>query len=208
MPTLGETIAAIRDDINRGSDFDARIQKAIVNAIEFYKGRRYKFNTRRTEITLAGEYTSFSVDLIQIDYLTLLASNYRKPLQRRTPAWINDHRRDISFSAEPVFFAAMTRAIRLDCPPDQTYSASIFYHYHLTGISLSTSDTATTNAWLSDAYELITCHAMAEVYEKYIQGPEALQQAQVMKQRAADFEPELKGIATSDQKSGHIKGCI
>lgn len=208
MATLGQTIGEIREDLNRGTDFDTRIQRAIANAIDFYKARRYSFNTRRTEILLTGEYHSFSVDLITVDYLTLLASNYRKPLQKRTPGWINNHRRDLSFSAEPVFYCIETKALRFDCPPDRTYSASIYYHFALTGISLSTSDSTTSNAWLTEAKQLITAHAMAEVLEVYIQGPEALAHAKTMKDRAMDFESELAAYAAKQQRSGKINGCI
>lgn len=214
MATLGQMISAIRTDINRGSDFEARIQEAIHNAIQFYKVNRYGFNTKRTTVEFTSEYHSFSVDLIQVDYLTLLRSNYRKPLQKRTPGWINDYRRATSFSAEPVFYCIQTRALRLDHPPDQTYSCSIFYHYDISGISLSTSDSMTANAWTTEAYELIKTHAMAEVLEVYIQGPEAVAQAGVLKARIVG-SPELPGLESQlkrqgvrQQRSGKIKGCI
>lgn len=206
--TLGSVVAQIRGDINRGTDFDIRIHQAIVNAIEFYKARRYNFNTRRTEITVTGEYYSFSVDLITVDYLTLLGNNYRKPLIKRTAGFINEDRTDRSFSAEPVFYAMQTNALRFDCPPDRTYSMSIFYHFHLTGISLSTSDSTTTNAWLSDAYELIKSHAEAEVREVYIGGDEEIKMAAVLKARARDFEPELKRFTNKQQKSGRVRPVL
>lgn len=214
MATLGAMIGAIRSDINRGTDFDTRIQEAIHNAIQFYKSNRYGFNTKRTTVEFTTEYHSFSVDLLEIDYLTLLGSNYRKPLYRRTPQWINDHRRATSASAEPVFYCMQTRAIRLDHPPDRTYSCSIYYHYDLAGISLSTSDSTTSNAWTTEAYELIKTHAMAEVLEVYIQGPESYAQAEVLKNRIRGtpdmpgLEAQLKRQGVKQQRSGKVKGHL
>lgn len=214
MATLGGMIAAIRSDINRGTDFDARIQEAIHNAIQHYKSNRYAFNTKRTTIEFATEYHSFSVDLIEVDYLTLLGSNYRKPLQKRTPQWINDHRRGTSTSSEPVFYCIQTRALRLDYPPDRTYSCSIYYHYDISGVSLSTSDSTTSNAWTTEAYELIKTHAMAEVCEVYIQGPEAFAQADVLKGRIRGtpdmpgLESKLKSLGAKQQRSGKVRGHL
>lgn len=216
MATLGGMIAAIRGDLDRGTSFDARIQEAIVNAIDFYKANRYGFNTKRTTVQFTTEYHSFSVDLIEVDYLTLLASNYRKPLQKRTPRWINDFRRATSFSAEPVFYCMQTRALRLDHPPDRTYSCSIFYHYDLGGISLSTSDSLTSNAWTTEAYELIKTHATVEMLEVYIKNDDAFKEAQVLRLRIAGdpaqgiegLENRLAKAGAKQQRSGHVKGHL
>lgn len=206
MATLGAAITAIRGDLNRSTDFDARIQEAIVNAIKFYRARRYGFNTKRSTIVLAGEFTSLSSDFIEIDYAKLEVGTRLEPLVERTYTWLNEQKRETSFSSEPIWFAIQERQLRVYPPPDQSYSTQIHYLYDLTGISLSTSDTTTTNAWLDEGYEVIRLHATVEVLEMYIDGPEAQAKADRMRLREIEAERELKRRANREQSSGSIRG--
>lgn len=208
MPTLGAAIAAIRGDLNRSTDFDARIQEAIANAIKFYRARRYGFNTKRSTIVLAGEFTSLSTDFIEIDYAKLEVSTRLKPLVERTYTWLNDMKRDVSLSSEPVWFAIQERLLRVYPPPDASYSTQIHYLYDLPGISLSTSDTTTSNAWLDEGYEVIRLHATVEVLEMYIDGPDAQAKADRLRLREAEAERELKRRANREQSSGQVKGVM
>jgi len=57
VTTLGGAIADIRGDLNRDSTFDTRIQQALINAIKFYRARRYGFNTRRETLLITREFT-------------------------------------------------------------------------------------------------------------------------------------------------------
>jgi hypothetical protein len=206
MPTLGAAVAAIRGDLNRSTDFDARIQEAIVNAIKFYRARRYGFNTKRKTIQLAGEFTSLTANFIELDYAKLLVSTRFKPMYERTYTWIDEQMRDRSLSAEPVWYAVQNRNIRVYPPPDQSYSVQIAFLYDLTGISLSTSDSTTSNAWLDEGYEVIRTHATVEVLEMYIDGPEALAKADRLRARELEAERELKRRANREQSSGNIRG--
>src|ERR1041384_1117477 len=208
MPTLGAAIAAIRGDINRSTDFDARIQEAIVNAIKFYRARRYGFNTKRSTIVLAGEFTSLSTDFIEMDYAKLEVGSRLKPLVERTYTWINEAKTDASFSSEPVWFGLQERLLRVYPSPDQSYSVQLHYLYDLTGISLSTSDTTTSNAWLDEGYEVIRLHATVEVLEMYIDGPEATAKADRMRLREIEAERELKRRANREQSSGSLRGSM
>src|SRR6185503_17339128 len=103
--TLGQAIASIRNDLNRSTDFDARIQEALVNAMKYYRARRYGFNTKRKTIILAGEFTSLTANFIELDYAKLLVSTRFKPMYERTYTWIDERLRDRSLSAEPIWFA-------------------------------------------------------------------------------------------------------
>ncbi len=208
MPTLGAAIAAIRGDLNRSTDFDARIQEAIVNAIRFYRARRYGFNVKRATIELAGEFTSLSSDFVEIDYAKLEVGSTLKSLFERTYTWLNETMRDASLSSEPVWFAIQERQLRVYPPPDRSYSTQIHYLYDLTGISLSTSDTTTSNAWLDEGYEVIRLHATVEVLEMYIDGPDAQAKADRLRLREVEAERELKRRANREQSSGQIKGVM
>lgn len=206
MTTLGGAIADIRGDLNRDSSFDARIQSALISAIRFYRAHRFGFNSKRKTMVLASEFTSLTANFMEMDYAKLELTGRLKPLYERTYTWINDRMIDPSLSSEPLYFAIQNRNLRVFPPPDQSYSVQIHYLYDLSDISASTSDTATTNAWFDEGYELIRLHASVEVLEMYIDGPDALQKAQVLRQREADAQKELKRRANREQSSGNIKG--
>lgn len=206
MPTLGQAIASIRGDLNRDSTFDTRIQEALANAIRFYRAHRYGFNTKRKTFQLAGEYTSLTANFIEIDYAKLQISSRYKPLVERTYTWLNEHMRFQSLSAEPLWFAIQDRNLRVYPPPDQSYSCEIHYLFDISGISVSTSDSTTTNAWFDEGYDLIRLHASVEMLEMYIDGPDAVQKAQVLRNREVETEKELKRRANREQSSGNIRG--
>ena len=208
MATLGAAITRIRTDIDRGTDFDARIQEALVSAMQFYRARRYGFNTKRKDFSISSEFTSLTATFIEIDYAKLTVSNFLKPLQERTYTELNNRMRDRSLSDEPVFYAIQNRNLRVYPPPNASYSVEISMLYDINSISLSTSDSTTTNAWLDEGYELIRLHATVEVLETYIDGPEALQKADRLRSREDQVERELKKRANLEQSSGNIKGCM
>ena len=207
--TLGQMIADIRSDLDRGTDFDARIQQAIANAIEFYKFRRYRFNTGRTTLQVSAERTSLSFDMLAVDDAVLQVDGQRiRQLVGRTTRWINAEKTDEDWTSEPVYYAIEDHTLRLFPPPDRTYSIEMWAHYDYTGISASTSDSASANPWLTGAWELIKSHAQAEVLEVYIKGDEALQQANVLKARAIGAERELRrGAGLVNQEAG-IRPCM
>jgi hypothetical protein len=206
MTTLGGAISDIRGDLNRDTTFDARIQQALVNAIKFYRARRYGFNAKRKTFQLAGEFTSLTANFIEIDYAKLHVGTRYKPLPERNYNWLNEQMQFQSLSSEPVWFAIQDRNLRVYPPPDQSYSVEIHYLYDITGISLSTSDTATSNAWLDEGYDVIRLHAAIEVLELYIDGPEALVKADRLRLREVESEKELKRRANLEQSSGTIRG--
>jgi len=206
MTTLGGAIADIRGDLNRDTTFDARIQQALVNAIKFYRARRYGFNTKRKTFQLAGEFTSLTANFIELDYAKLQIGTRYKPLPERNYNWLNEQMRFQSLSSEPQWVSVQDRNLRVYPPPDQSYSCEIHYLFDITGISLSTSDSTTSNAWLDEGYDVIRLHATIEVLELYIDGPDALAKADRLRIREAESEKELKRRANREQSSGTIRG--
>lgn len=206
MPTLGQTIATIRGDLNRDTTYDTRIQAALANAILFYRARRFGFNTKRKTFQLAGEYTSLTANFIEIDYAKLQVGTRYKPLVERTAVRMNEKMTFQSLSSEPLWYTVIDRNLRVYPPPDQSYSCEIHYLYDISDISISTSDSTTTNVWFTEGYDLIRLHAMVEMLEMYIDGPEAVQKAQVLRLREQETEKELKRRANREQSSGRITG--
>jgi hypothetical protein len=208
MTTLGGAIADIRGDLNRDTTFDSRIQQALISAIKFYRARRYGFNVKRKTFQLAGEFTSLTANFIEIDYAKLQIGTRYKPLPERNYNWLNERMRFQSLSSEPTWFAIQDRNLRVYPPPDQSYSCEIHYLFELTDISLSTSDSTTSNAWFNEGYELIRLHATIEMLELYIDGPDALTKADRLRLREAEAEKELKRRANREQSSGTIRGHL
>jgi hypothetical protein len=87
----------------------------------------------------------------------------------------------------------------------------MFYLFDLqngpTSISLSSSDSTSSN-WLEEGYELIKTHAMVEVLENYIDGPDAYAKADRLRLREALVENELKRRANREQSSGRVRGVL
>lgn len=192
MSTLGQMIASIREDINRGTDFDARIQRAIVSAISYYKGRKYTFNVSRQTNLVTAEFTSLSVDMLTIEHarLQINGTNVRN-LIPRTTAWMNERDDNETETGEPIYYAVENRQLRLHPAPDQSYSVELYGHMDLQEISISTSSSTATNAWMTHGADLIRNHATAEVLAVYIKGDEALRDAEVHRQLAKQYNDEL-----------------
>ena len=211
MPQLATAVTEIRSDLNRSTDFNDRIRQALQHAVEFYRARRYGFNTKRKTFTVTSEYTSLTANFIEVDSLRLYKSNSIYPLDEITYTRMNCRARDVSFSSQPEEFALHNRQLRLYPAPDQTYSVEMFYLYDLqngvTSISLSASD-STSSAWLEEGWLLIKSHAMVEVLEEYIDGPDAQAKADRFRIREVQAENELKRRANREQSSGRIRGVL
>lgn len=134
MSGLATVVSRIREDINRGSDFDARIKRALNDSIHYYRAVRLGFNTKRKTFLASAEYTSLTANWVETDYLTLERSNYRNTLIQKTPDWINEERVSPSYSSEPIYYAIQNRQLRLFPAPDQSYSVEMSYLYDLGGV--------------------------------------------------------------------------
>jgi hypothetical protein len=210
VSTLGEMVARIREDINRGSDYDVRIKRAIAEAIRFYRSRRLGFNIKRAYavLTSGNEYVSLPTDWIEADFLQLNDGTRREPMDEVTYDWIEDQREDTNQRGQPFKYAIQHRTLRLYPIPDRTYTLMLSFQYELKDVSVSASDEAT-NAWLTDAEELTRKHAMSELYVLYIDGPESIVKGQLLRRDCSDeILPVLEAQAAREQSSGRIKAWI
>lgn len=211
MSGLATVVSRIREDINRGSDFDARIKRALNDSIHYYRAVRLGFNTKRKTFLASAEYTSLTANWVETDYLTLERSNYRNTLIQKTPDWINEERVSPSYSSEPIYYAIQNRQLRLFPAPDQSYSVEMSYLYDLggvltddTGADFSASDSFS-NAWLGEAEALIRMHATVDLLENFIDGPEAHAKAERLRLREEQELKQLKRRANREQGSGMIE---
>lgn len=207
MSTLGEMVARIREDIDRGTDFDTRIKRAIVDAIHFYRGSRLGFNLKRAYATLTSgnEYVSLPTDWIEADLLRLDQANRRDVLNEVTYDAMDERNQYALDRGVPCEYAIQHRTLRFYPIPDQTYTLMFSFQYELKDVSVSAADDAT-NGWLEDGEELIRKHAMSELYVLYIDGPESIAKGKLLRMECSDqILPVLESLAGREQSSGRIK---
>jgi len=210
VSTLGEMVRRIREDIDRGSNYDARIKRAIESAIKFYKARRFGFNVKRAYavLTSGNEYLSLPTDWIEADFLQLQRDNDRYPMQEVTYDWIEDQYGPTDERGQPYAYAIQHRTLRLYPIPDRTYTLMLSFQYELKEVSQSASN-GVTNAWMTEGEELIRKHAMADCLILYVDGAEAIAKGQMLKRECSDeIAVALESQAAREQSSGRIKAFM
>jgi hypothetical protein len=210
MSNLGQMVARIREDIDRGTSYDVRIKRAVASAIYFYRSKRLGFNVKRAYATLTSgnEYVSLPTDWIEADLLRLDKDGDREVLEEVTYDWIDDENVAGDQRGRPDKYAIQHRTLRLFPIPDQTYTLMFSFQYELKDVSASASD-GSSNAWLTDAEELIRKHAMSELYVLYIDGPDSVAKGQLLRMECSDqILPVLEAQAAREQSSGRIKAWM
>lgn len=210
MSTFGRMVERIREDLNRGTDFDDRIKQAIVDAIVFYTPNRLGFNTKRSRalITSGMEEVSLPLDWVEADFLRLEDNGDRMPFEEVGYDAIEDRRTNDNDRGTPQEYAIQHRQMRMWPIPDRSYTLVFSFQYELQNISLSSSD-AETNGWMTEARQLIEYRAKGDLLINYIDGEEAVQKGLIL-QRKADDEilPKLEARAAREQSAGRVKAFM
>jgi len=207
---LGTMVRRIREDVNRGSDFDARIKQAIVDAIYFYRNSRLGFNIKRARalLTSGNEQVSLPLDWIEADFLRLEEDGMRQTMEEVTYDWIEDRQENDSDRGKPYRYAIQHRELRVYPIPDRSYTLVLSFQYELQNVSINASD-GETNAWLIEAEQLIRKHAQGDLYVNYIDGPESIAKGQLLRRECSDeILPVLEALAGRQQSSGKFKPWI
>lgn len=210
MSTFGTMVERIREDIDRGTDFDTRIKNAICDAIVYYQTSRLGFNTKRARalITSGMEMLSLPLDWVEADYLRLEDDGQRIPFDEVTYGWIEDRRENDDDRGMPSKYAIQHREMRLWPIPDHSYTLVFSFQYELGGISICASD-ATTNAWMTEAEQLIRTWAMGDVLINYVDGPEATDKGLMLQAKAENtYLPKLEARAAREQSAGRLQGFL
>lgn len=204
--TLDQCIASIITDLNRGSEYSARVKEAIVDAIAFYAPTRLGFNTAIASVSWSeSTYQALPDNWLEMDYVRLTATSYREPLEERSTAWMNEL--DIPMSpilGRPNFYCIETRQIRVYPKPDQDYGATVAYLVALPEVSLS-ADGTVTNAWLDEGWPLIKARASIDLIENYLGGEELMQRVGRLMMREDTTLDSMKRRANREQGSGHVE---
>ena len=210
MATLGQVVAKIREDLNRGSDADTRIKRAVCEAIRFYRNHRLGWNIKRAYATLTSgnEYVSLPSDWIEADLLRLDQEDRRDVLEEVSYDWIDEENEYAAMRGRPMKYAIQHRTLRIYPTPDQTYTLMFSFQYELKDVSESASD-GVTNAWLDEGEELIRKHAQSDLLIHYIDGPEAIDKGRLIRMECSDqILPALESQAAREQSAGRIKAWL
>ena len=170
MTTFAILKARIADEIAR-TDLTANIITSVVSAVAFYERRRFYFNEATTTFsTVSGQDYYSSSDnaaiatLIEIDSLLVTESGTKSPVIATDFQFIADQNNSSSATGAPQFYCYYKRNIRLSPFPDAVYTMTMAYVARLTALSAD----ADTNAWTTDAEELIRCRAKWDLFSHVI----------------------------------------
>ncbi len=210
MSTFGRMVERIREDLDRGSDFDNRIKQAIVDAIVYYKPNRLGFNTKRARalITSGMEEVALPLDWVEADFMRLEDDGQRIPFTEIGYEEIEGKRENDEDRGQPSEYAIQHRKMRLYPIPDHSYTLVFSFHYELQDVSLSASDGAT-NGWLTEANQLIYFRAKGDLLINYVDGDEATKKGLLMQAKAdEEILPKLEAQAAREQSAGRVRGFL
>jgi hypothetical protein len=209
MAGLATVVGRIQDDLNRGSDFAARIRRAITDAIFYHRAMRFGWNQKRKTFTVSSEFTSLTANWIEIDSLVLHTNGDELlPLKQVPFGTLECWQRDGDEEDEPTHYAIHYRQLRLWERPDQTYSVVMSYVYDLLPTSDPSLSDSFSTAWLTEGEQMIRLHAQGDVLVNYIDGPEAIAKGQLCKQQSEMIMKQLKRRANREQGTGVVRSWL
>lgn len=220
MTTYAVMQARIADELTR-SDLTTQIQKAILSAIKHYERVRFYFNASVTDTfsTVADqEYYGSAANskipnLVMIDALTVTSSSIKSRLEN-WPFEVIEGSQNSDITGQPTAFCYYAQQIRLYPIPDAVYTVTGSWLYRLTALSAD----GDTNAWTTDAEELIRNRASCDLLWRVIDNPERAQyfrMAEMEALKALEMEtaqrqsvprlgvdPGIMAAATFDYRTG------
>lgn len=159
--TYGTMQARIAREINR-TDLSTEIRDAIKSAIQHYESTRFWFNeTSQNVSTSAGNpWVSVPTDFLTADELTIQLNQRAYQLQRWSFADLDElDTSGATVQGQPIGYALYGERFRIYPVPDAVYTITVSYLQRLPELSAD----GDTNAWLTDAEQLIRARAKWEL---------------------------------------------
>lgn len=203
MATLAVMKARIADELNR-SDLTSQIALAITSAIDNYKYTRFWFNegTATSSTAADTEYVSQPATLLSVDSIAItISANDIYTLDPKSYAMLELLQGASFSSGQPYYYAPYKEQYRLYPVPDAIYTLTWSGIIDDTAFS-SDSDS---NAWSTEAEELIRQRAKAIVRIDVIQHPMAQTEAIMLRQRNSDCLSLLEEAALRNLKRNTAK---
>ena len=208
MGTLSDLQARIARELHR-DDLTVDIAAAIQSAINYYSSERFYFNEKRWTITtIANEkYYGTSTaspgtlpsDILEIDSITVTANARIYQLDK-----ISYNEMDATdagttpLAGYPRLWAWYGGQLRLYPTPNDAYVITMSGQYKLADLVNPTD----TNAWTTDAEELIRCHAKRDLCAHVLEDDQTAIRMDGLAQRAfADLKSQTNKLISA----GRIK---
>lgn len=210
MTTFADIKDAIADDIDDTTgEYSSQIATAVLAAIRYCERKTYYFNETRdvTFVTVNGQEWYGAADNANIPTLVRIvdvwsedSAGQRTPLLRMIPSDMELLADNTASRGEPYAFTYFGQRIRIYPIPNATvYTIRLqLGPYRLTPLSADSD----TNAWLSEAYDLVKARA------KYILAKDTLKDATIAAEALNDFNDQdlaLAGETTSRNATGYIR---
>lgn len=166
MTTRTALKATIMDDMKRTSTADGtRVLNEISAAIKLYQPKRFYFNESRsvtfntvasTDTYAFGTGLAITTEFYTLDGVFVVESGREHCVQPRNYLDLETLIDTTPTEGRPTSYAYINRAIRFYPVPDAVYSVRLTGHIKA---AEPASDGETDNPWMTEAYELIRCHA-------------------------------------------------
>lgn len=185
----------------RRDGLTADIRNSIATAVDFYKDERFWFNEAEAtaQMTVGTDVYALPSDYLELDELHMEDTAGQK--YRLTQVTYEDIVRvDTQNNGWPAYYTVYRDQLYVRPPTNQSLIMRMGY---MKDIELSASSTTTTsNAWTTDAEELIRCHAKADIWEHRLRKQV---EADRMMMKARRAWQRLKGRAIKHSSSGTLK---
>lgn len=206
MGTYLDLQTAIATDLTR-SELGDQIKSAILDAVEHYETDRFYFNVTRslTFSTVVGQAAYGASDLAQIPYIIGLDALFL--IDSGRPYALDKYEADefewlqstSTGNGRPCAYTYIDSQILLWPAPVAVYTIRPHMHYKLTELSADSD----TNAWTTDAEQLIRCHAKLLLYSNLLEDTEGMQRMSVQIQSHKD---RLDYKTAARMATGRIRG--
>jgi hypothetical protein len=206
MGTYLELQTAIATDLTR-DDLTNQIKSAILDAVRHYETDRFYFNITRslTFSTVVGQaaYGSAALtqipDIIGIDALFLSDSGRPYELDKYEADEFEWLQNTSTGNGRPTAYTYIDSQILLWPAPVAVYTMRPHMHYKLTELSADDD----TNAWTTDAEQLIRCHAKLLLYSNLIEDTDGVARMSAQIQAHKD---RLDYKTSARMATGRIRG--
>lgn len=208
MTTLAVLKQRIADEVAR-EDLTVQIVYAIEDAIKHYQASRFWFSESRSECvfsTVATQEFYTSADeadipnLLRIDQVTLVDGTVKYELIRADDREIEIYDSATSNRSRPSLYSYLAGQIRFYPIPDAVYSVRVA---GVTRLAVPSTDGAS-NAWTTDAEELIRSRAKYLLYRDVIRGPGGKEEAAVAKAAETEALRRLEAETHARTATGSI----
>ncbi len=186
----------IAGDLHR-DDLSSQIAQAITDAITHYERERWSFLEGRATMTTINAQAWYAVptDVLSFDNMIVTLSGARCPLNRTDYLSVDNYDTG-QYTGVPTEWVYYADQIRLYPPPNSAYTITLSYHKKLSALTDDDS-----NAWTTDAKDLIRFRSEWDVYLNYLK---AVDMAKIAKSAEGESYVSLKNITAMRATTGFL----